>query len=127
MLPIWAACYALLVLGLQAWDAVATRRRGKHILPILVESVCTVLVVVIFSGYFHPPLIEPLGRATLPVFVFAYGYLVAHASIQILREPPQPNLSPRQDLVFGHIAVAMTALFMAPAAGFGMLAALRAW
>ena len=126
-IPFWAVLYIIMLLGLDAWDAVLMRRRGKGLIAIATENLATLIIALVFAGYFHPPLIARFGRLTLPAFVLAFGYLAIEASVRIFRTEPDPTLSPRQDLIAGHFAVVFAATIMAPAAAFGMLASLRAW
>jgi hypothetical protein len=127
MLPVWVVLYLIVFFSLEIWDSVDGRRNGRSIGVIMADIASTIMLGAVFAGFFFPALIEPLGRSALPLFALALGYLGIHTSVQLLRTPPDPELSPRADAVAGHFGVLVAALFMAPAVAFGTLAALRAW
>jgi hypothetical protein len=127
MLPVWVVLYLVAFFSLEFWDSLEGRRKGRAIGVIVADIASTILIGLAFAGFYYPPLIDPLGRSALPLFVLALGYLGIRTSIQLLRTPPDPELSPQADAMAGHVGVLVAVVFMAPAVAFGALATVRAW
>ena len=126
-MPTWAVAYLILLLGATAASLVEDRRRGMPAWRLLLDVAATSVLAVLFVAYYRPGITDALGRAAVPLLLAAVVVLTIGAHLDIQRHEPDPELSPRQNLVAEHIGILLSVLLMSPAIAFGTLAAARVW
>jgi hypothetical protein len=81
----------------------------------------------LFVAHFVPALGMAIGWPALPLFAAAFGWLGYSTHRDIVSLVPDPELSPRANLLGDHIGVLLGTLVIAPLIGFAAVAAARTW
>jgi hypothetical protein len=112
---------------LTVWSAVEDARKGRSALRLVTDVGTSAAFAVLFAAYFVPALGDRLGRVALPLFVGAFAWTGISVHREIGAMEPDPQLSPRANLIAEHLAIFLGVLAASPAIAFGALAAIRHW
>jgi uncharacterized membrane protein YfcA len=119
--------YLVLLAALTVWSTVDDARKGRPAFRLCVDAAAVTVLGVLFAAYFLPAFGARLGRAALPLFVVAFVWTGVTTQRDINRMEPEPQLSPRANLLVEHLGIFLAVLAASPAIAFGALAALRHW
>ena len=126
-MPIWAVAYLTLLFGITVWSVITDRRDGIPIWRLALDIAAMLSLGGLFAAYYRPSLIAAVGRGAALLLLAALVVLAVGAHLEIQRIEPDPELSPRQNLVAEHLGIVLGVVFISPAIAFGTLAAARAW
>ena len=126
-MPWWAVLYALLFAGAAVWSAVEEARKGARRWWLATDALVSLVWVAFIVAYYAPPLGRPASRAALALLVAAFLWTAINAQREIGQLQSDPDLSPRLNWLGDILAIALGAIFVAPAIAYGVLVVRRGW
>ena len=127
-MPWWAATYliahALLapVAAMSQWRE-AIRPRWHALLDLAAAA----LMIPLASAAWHPGLLAPIGRLAVLPFVACVGWEAYSSGCDLANERNDPDLSESANRAALHIALLLTAGWLAPLYGLALYAVVTVW
>lgn len=128
-MPWWALGYSAAFLALTVWSLVEDHRAGRGLPILLLDLLVSAVWLYLLAAYFHPSLVASLGRGVALLFgaVLVATGLRTQQDIVALDQAPDPELSPRLNLIGDLAGIGLGVLFLAPALVLSTAVVVRVW
>ena len=119
--------YLGVVALIAVWSAIDDARAQKAAAWIVADIAALGALALLFVSHFHPPLASAIGRPAILLFALGFAWTGYATHREIMALVPDPELSPRANLVGDHLGVLLGVAVFAPLIGFAAVVAMQAW
>ena len=126
-MPVWTIAYMLLLLLMAAASTALKRRLGFPAWWLVLDTASMAVLLWLLVGYHRPEVIGAAGRSAAVLFVGVLVWLgiSTHRELQVVER--LPVLGEQSGAASQWVPLMGGVLLLAPALGFGAIAAYRSW